>query len=101
MRELPCGYCQREFARAAPPFDPTLLSDVPARFHGRDPVRARTEARLPNVISRDSDVNTGAAGQKVGAYTLLELIGRGGMGEVWRARHDLLQRLAAIKLIRP
>jgi serine/threonine protein kinase len=44
---------------------------------------------------------TGARGQKVGAYTLLELIGGGGMGEVWLARHELLGRLAAVKLIRP
>ncbi len=45
--------------------------------------------------------HTGAPGQKVGAYTLLELIGGGGMGEVWLARHELLGRLAAVKLIRP
>jgi serine/threonine protein kinase len=44
---------------------------------------------------------TGAKGQKVGAYTLIELIGGGGMGEVWLARHELLGRLAAVKLIRP
>jgi serine/threonine-protein kinase len=29
------------------------------------------------------------------------MIGRGGMGEVWRARHKMLARDAAIKLIRP
>jgi serine/threonine protein kinase len=35
-----------------------------------------------------------------GSYELEELLGRGGMGEVWRARHQLLARRAAIKLIR-
>jgi eukaryotic-like serine/threonine-protein kinase len=39
--------------------------------------------------------------QKLGSYHLVELLGRGGMGEVWRARHRLLARDAAIKLIRP
>jgi tRNA A-37 threonylcarbamoyl transferase component Bud32 len=39
--------------------------------------------------------------RKVGSYQLEELLGRGGMGEVWRARHYLLARRAAIKLIRP
>jgi serine/threonine-protein kinase len=37
----------------------------------------------------------------LGAYTLEEKIGTGGMGEVWRARHRLLVRPAAVKLIRP
>src|SRR5258705_5986352 len=35
-----------------------------------------------------------------GSYELIERIGEGGMGEVWRARHRLLARPAAIKLIR-
>jgi len=38
--------------------------------------------------------------QEMGSYHLLELIGRGGMGEVWRASHNMLARPAAIKLIR-
>jgi serine/threonine protein kinase len=36
----------------------------------------------------------------LGAYELLERIGQGGMGEVWRARHRTLGRAVAIKLIR-
>jgi serine/threonine-protein kinase len=36
----------------------------------------------------------------LGAYTLEEKIGAGAMGEVWRARHRLLIRPAAIKLVR-
>ena len=39
--------------------------------------------------------------RKVGSYELEERLGRGGMGEVWRARHHLLARRAAIKVIRP
>jgi serine/threonine-protein kinase len=39
--------------------------------------------------------------RRLGSYELEELLGRGGMGEVWRARHRLLVRRAAIKLIRP
>ena len=40
-------------------------------------------------------------GQQIGGYELLEPIGAGGMGEVWLARHALLRRLVAIKLMRP
>ena len=36
----------------------------------------------------------------IGSYELVEPIGEGGMGEVWRAQHRLLARPAAIKLIR-
>ena len=41
------------------------------------------------------------AAQELGSYRLVERLGRGGMGEVWRATHRLLARPAAIKLIRP
>ncbi len=39
--------------------------------------------------------------KRLGSYELVERIGEGGMGEVWRARHKMLVRPAAIKLIRP
>jgi serine/threonine-protein kinase len=39
--------------------------------------------------------------QEMGSYKLIELLGRGGMGEVWRAQHRFLARPAAIKLIQP
>ncbi len=42
-----------------------------------------------------------AEARELGQYLLEEKIGGGGMGEVWRARHRLLIRPAAIKLIRP
>ena len=40
------------------------------------------------------------AASEIGQYTLEEKIGSGGMGEVWRARHRMLIRPAAVKLIR-
>jgi serine/threonine-protein kinase len=57
-------------------------------------------ALLPTFVLR----RLGAAVQKareMGSYELVERLDRGGMGEVWRARHRMLARPAAIKLIRP
>ena len=37
---------------------------------------------------------------RVGSYSLIERLGAGGMGEVWLARHQLLARPAAVKIVR-
>jgi eukaryotic-like serine/threonine-protein kinase len=49
-------------------------------------------ARLSRQVSR---------AREMGSYRLGDLIGEGGMGQVWHAHHRLLARPAAIKLIRP
>jgi DNA-binding NtrC family response regulator len=39
-------------------------------------------------------------GVSIGSYRLVEKLGAGGMGEVWLAKHQMLARPAAVKLIR-
>ena len=40
-------------------------------------------------------------GRRFGHYRILEKIGQGGMGEVWRARHTTLSRKFALKFLDP
>ncbi len=65
-----------------PTYSCALAAVVPARMFQRMGRRLR-EAR------------------DLGSYELEALLGEGGMGEVWRARHRFLARPAAIKLVRP
>ena len=65
---------------------------------------------LQNVIERavatskgsrlQVDTATLGVGKTFGQYQLVEQLGGGGMGEVWRARHEVLARPAALKVIR-
>ncbi len=70
-------------------YAPTIVASVFAV------VFARIGARLVYGLGREV-----AAAREFGSYHLEERLGQGGMGEVWRARHRLLARPAAIKLIR-
>jgi DNA-binding NtrC family response regulator len=60
--------------------------------------RAVSSAREP-VLEIDAALLD--EGLPLGLYRLMEKLGEGGMGEVWRARHQLLARPCAVKLIRP
>jgi len=57
-------------------------------------------ALVPSFIIRKLGADVQKARQ-MGSYELVERLDSGGMGEVWRARHQMLARPAAIKLIRP
>ncbi len=54
---------------------------------------------ISHVVTRLGQQVTKA--REMGSYHLGELLGRGGMGEVYMATHRMLARPAAIKLIRP
>ena len=59
-------------------------------------VIAYTGSRIVHNMNQDL-----VEARRMGSYQLESLLGRGGMGEVWLARHRFLARPAAVKLIRP
>jgi serine/threonine protein kinase len=87
------AYGRRSFAVAAGAVLLALgVSVAFARLIGRvrrEAAEARAEAKRATLEARE-----------LGSYRLVECLGKGGMGEVWRAEHRLLAREAAIKLIR-
>jgi serine/threonine-protein kinase len=63
--------------------------------HGTDPTTPQD--RKPRATAKPQE----SVGRVLGNYRLLELIGRGGMGWVYRAEHIKLGREVALKLLRP
>jgi eukaryotic-like serine/threonine-protein kinase len=73
----------------------TLLATGVAWLFARHILRTRHEI----AEARAEVAKAVAQVQELGSYRLVERLGKGGMGEVWRAEHRLLVRQAAIKLI--
>ena len=73
----------------------TLFATGVAWLFARHILRTRHEI----AAARAQAEHAVAAARELGSYRLVERLGKGGMGEVWRAEHQLLVREAAIKLI--
>lgn len=95
------AYLQRECGN-----DKDLVRRVHALLNAAD----QADAYFSNLVgrmsalalSRESNADTAGLGpgDQVGPYTVLEMLGIGGMGEVWRAQRSdrLIERFVALKL---
>jgi serine/threonine protein kinase len=73
-----------------------VLSALLAFLLARRIIRAREEVASARADAREARKEA----RELGSYRLVACLGKGGMGEVWRAQHRLLAREAAIKLIK-
>ena len=68
-------------------------------MHYPDYILVGVSVVISHVVTRLGRQITRA--REMGSYRLVTMLGKGGMGEVWRASHRMLARDAAIKLIQP
>lgn len=82
-----------EFSAIRPRSEPTIP----------EPALERAVSRLLDTTPSPSAVAPAAlaAGDRVGEYRLIEAIGEGGMGTTFRAVHQKLDRVVALKVLRP
>src|SRR5262245_13545114 len=83
----------------------TQLAELARLPEAREPdPRPLGKVLLQRELLTRYQVNQVAAGRgkdlQVGPYVLLEKLGEGGMGQVFKARHQHMKRTVALKLIR-
>jgi hypothetical protein len=79
---------------------PACARELESFFADQDQLRGLVRAGAESEVTPATvPVQSAAAGHRLGDYELLEEIGRGGMGVVFRARQISLGRLVAVKVI--
>ncbi|MGB7157032.1 MAG: hypothetical protein WBD40_03130, partial [Tepidisphaeraceae bacterium] len=100
----PLGAAERDVALLTRcPDDADVRAEV-EKLLGQDGSGGGDElSRLGRVFGREPsiEITRNFIGQRVGCYEIVDLIGQGGMGIIYRARDVRLSRPAALKAILP
>lgn len=107
LKDMRCQ-CDKPLTKA--PTSKNTEDSLKTRFHRpvdashtRKPVHeTRRQTRAAQLLKSDAQLVTLAPGQVIGGcYQLSSLIGQGGMGLVYKARHITLGRTCALKFLAP
>jgi serine/threonine protein kinase/Tol biopolymer transport system component len=96
------GSARQAFITDACGDDETLRRDAVDLLSAETPIEFMSQPALDRLArSVAADGWSLRPGERVGAYTVMDMLGAGGVGEVWRARDERLDRDVAIKILLP
>lgn len=80
--------------------DPRMLADVERLLHDQAQDTGRLDTPAFELAGLDSGADQERVGDRIGPFRIEAMLGRGGMGVVYRAMQDAPRRRVALKLIR-